>query len=226
MAEIVVWLLFQTLRQRVDGKRRAVEEMAVLVDEQRQRAWFAVAGIDGQRCLRQVPACQLDAGLCTGLAAQGEDAGHEGEFTHRDAIDKIFAAAVDGIPDFEQVFTILGNLAGDDRVGMETEVVIVGQFIASGIADGHGGLKPAGDGVGKIGNQGTGAHGDDNLLALPGLEAILILVGGENLAVDGGGEGDGHLRRGWCGPGCRFFLGLPADSSWRLLASFLLNSAY
>ena len=60
---------------------------------------------------------------------------------------------------------------------METEVVVVGHFFPLGIVERQRGLKPAGHGVGQVGDQLPGTDGDDHLLPLAGLEPIAVHVG-------------------------------------------------
>ena len=49
---------------------------------------------------------------------------------------------------------------------MEVEVVGVGDFFALGIGERHGGLEPAGDGVGDVGDELARLGGEDEALAL------------------------------------------------------------
>ena len=58
------------------------------------------------------------------------------------------ALPIYGIVDLEGVDTVFGDLVIEDRVGMEEEVVGILDFLARGIRQPEGGLKPAGDGVG------------------------------------------------------------------------------
>lgn len=126
-----------------------------------------------------------------GGAAERVDAGHEGEFADGDAVDEVFATAVNGVFDFDGVVAVGGEFCKEDGVGVEAEVVVVGDLLALGVVEREGGLKPARHGVGEIGNEGAGAGGEHReLLTLARGETIAVDLTGENLAVDGVRQGD------------------------------------
>ena len=109
---------------------------------------------------------------------------------------------------------------------MEAVVVGVGHFVALGIVEAERGLEPAGHGVGEVGDQFARAGGDDQLLALGGLEAIAVHAAGHDLAVDDGGQRDVHgrlaARRRACPRlACRLRAGIAGGAS---LAGCLENS--
>ena len=102
--------------------------------------------------------------------------------------------------DLQGVGAVFGDFVVEDRVGMEEEVVGILDFPARGIGESEGGLKPAGDGVGDVGEQFARLGGDHDVLALGGLEAIASDAAGGDLPVDEDGQGDvgGRFRRGAC----------------------------
>ncbi len=69
----------------------------------------------------------------------------------------------------------------EHRIGMETEVVVVRQLIALRIVKRQSRLKPAGNGVGQIGDQFPRTGGDDQVLALVRLEPIPVRIAGREL---------------------------------------------
>ena len=71
----------------------------------------------------EIPASEFDGGLGARRAAQREDAGHIRQLTQGDAIDKILAATVDGIPDLDDVFAVLGDFIVQDWVRVEQVMV-------------------------------------------------------------------------------------------------------
>ena len=144
--------------------------------------------------LGQVPALELDGGLRAGPAAQREDARHERQLAHGDAVDEVLAAAVDGVLDLDHVLAVLRDLVVEDRIGMEAEVVVIGQLLALGVVERQGGLEPAGHGVGQVGDQLPCAGGHDQALALAGLEAIPVHAAGHDLAVDDDRQRDTSSR--------------------------------
>ena len=81
----------------------------------------------------------------------------------------------------------------EDRVGVEQVMVGVRQFMALGVVKGQSRLEPAGDGVGKIGDQFPRRGGDDQLQPFAGLEPVAVHAAGQDLAVDDGRQGDVHL---------------------------------
>ncbi len=137
-----------------------------------------VPRVHGQLVHRQVPARQLDGGLSPGGAAQRKDAGDERNLADGDAIHEIRTAAVDGVLDLDHVLPVLRDLEEEDRIGMEVVVVVVGQLVPVGIVQRQRGLEPAGHGVGQVGDQFPRAGGDDQPLALSGLEAVAVRVAG------------------------------------------------
>ena len=95
-----------------------------------------------------------------------------------DAIHEIRPAAVDRVLDLDDVLPVFGDLEEQDRIGMETIVVVVGQLFSLGVVERQRGLEPAGHGVGQVGDQLPRAGGDDQSLALAGLEAVAVGVAG------------------------------------------------
>ena len=79
---------------------------------------------------------------------------------------------------------------------METVVVAIRQFASLGIANRHGGLKPAGHGIGQIRPQVARADGDHQSLTFARLEPIAIDAAGHDLSVHDGRQRDVHLRFG------------------------------
>ena len=135
-----------------------------------------------------------DGGLGAGRAAQREDAGHIRQLAQGDAIDEILAATVDGIPDLDHVFAVLGDFIMQDRVGVEQVMVGVLQFMALGVVKRQGGLEPAGHGVGKIGDQFPRRGHDHQPHPLAGLKPIAVHAAGQDLAVNDGRQRYVHLR--------------------------------
>ncbi len=68
-----------------------------------------------------------------GRASQRENGGYKRLLGHRDAIDKIFASAIDGVVDGQDIIAVAGDLVIKNRVGVETEVVGEGDFAAISI---------------------------------------------------------------------------------------------
>jgi len=99
----------------------------------------------------KVPSVGADRRVGSGAAAQGKDAGHVRQFAEGNAVDEILTAAIDGVVYFERVVAIGGDLVVENRVLVETEMVGGGEFLAGCVAEGDGGLEPAGDGVGDVG---------------------------------------------------------------------------
>ena len=156
-----------------------------------------VAGVQGQRidagpfafgihrhlAHGEVPARELDGGFGAGAAAQREGAGHKRQFADGDAIHEILAPPIEGVPDLDGVFAVLGDGIVKDGIGMEAVVVVIRQFIAVGIVKRQNGLKPAGNRVGQIGDQFARAGRNHQLLTLMRLEPVPVgLAGGERLA--------------------------------------------
>src|SRR5208283_4753099 len=129
-------------------------------------------GVLHQANIGQVPAGDADGRAATRPAAQGKDAGDEGQFAEGDAVDEILAAAIDGVVDLEGVVAIGGDLVIEDRVLVEAVVVGGGDLFAGGIAQADGGLEPAGDGVGDVRNQFAGAHRNHQAQTLGRMEMI------------------------------------------------------
>ena len=154
--------------------------------------------IHRQLMQREVPTSQLDGSRCARPPAQRENAGHEGHLAQGDAVHEVLTPAVDGVLDFQDVIAVLGDLVVDDRVGVEAEVVGIGQLVAPGVQELEGGLEPARDGVGQVGNQPPRADGGDQARALGGLEAEAVHVAGHDLSVHDDGEGlrDGQPHAG------------------------------
>ena len=135
-----------------------------------------------------------------GRAAQREDTGQEGNLAHGQAIHEILAATIDRIANLDRVLAVLGRFVEQHRVGMEEIMVGIGQFMAPGVVERQGGLKPAGHGVGDIRNQFLRGGGDDQALTLAGLEAIAVHLAGHDLAVDHRRQRDLDRRGGGRGP--------------------------
>ena len=146
------------------------------------------------RACRQIPAFEFDRSLGAGWAAQRKDAGHIRQLAQGDAIDEILPATVDGIPDLDHVFAVLGDFILQDRVGVELVVVGMLQFMALGVVKRHGGLEPARHGVRKIGDQFTRRDYDHKFHPLAGLKAIAIHAAGQGLAINDGRQRYVHLR--------------------------------
>jgi hypothetical protein len=148
----------------------------------------------------------MDGGLRAGAAAEREGAGHKRQLSDGYAIHEILAPAVDGVADLDGVFAVLGQGKVDDGVGMEAVVVVIRQFVSIGIVKRQNGLKPAGDGVGQIGDQFARAGRNHQLVTLVRLETIPVgfargktRLGGRprqtglDASVDGGRQRDGHV---------------------------------
>ena len=82
----------------------------------------------------------------------------------------------------------------ENGIGMETVAVGIGQLVSLGIVERQRGLKPAGHGVGQIGNQLPRRDGDDQLLPLACREPIAVYAAGHDLAVQRGRKRDVHER--------------------------------
>ncbi len=180
----VVRLLFQAFRQRVHREGHDVGEPVLPA---RTRADKRPAS----RCLLstvslavgQIPTLQLDGGRRAGRAAQREDAGHERQLAHGDAIDEILAAAVERVVDRQHVLAVLRDLEEDHRVGLEAVVVAIRHFLPLRVVERQHRLEPAGHGVGNVGDQLPRLDAGHQALALAGLEAIAVHAAERDLAV-------------------------------------------
>ena len=165
-------------RQRIHGEGEMVGHICLRAHHQRINPRRILPVIAGHAGGGQVPARHLDFGLRARRTAERKDARDKRHFARRDAIDKILAPAINRIPDLEHVFAVLGHFIEENRVGMETVMVGVGDFISLRVVNGDGGLKPAGDRVGQIGHQFAGGGGDDQLLPFVRLEAVTVHAAG------------------------------------------------
>ena len=189
---LVIGFAVQTLRQRIQCEGDVVgEETSGGGDHVDAR--LGVLGGRRQGRLFQVPAIDLDLDRFARAAAQGEDAGHERQLADRDPIDKTFAAAVQRFVDCEQIFAVLGDLEVDHRVGVETEIIVIRQFLSAGVAEPQNGLKPAGNAVGYVGDQVARLGGDCQALALGCLKTIPVHLARGNLAVHRARQRDAHF---------------------------------
>jgi len=114
---------------------------------------MGVAQVERDRAGAEVPAAQLHAALRAHGSAQGEDARDERQLAESDTVDEILASPIDRVADFDHVLAVLSEGVAQHGIGIETKVIGEGQFVSRGIADGHVGLKPAGHGIGQIGDQ-------------------------------------------------------------------------
>jgi len=100
--------------------------------------------------------------------SQRENACEMGKLAQGDAIDEIRTAAVDRILDLHHILSVLRNLEQQCGIRMESEVVLVRHPSALGVDQLQGGLEPARNRVGQVGDEFPSAGRDDQLLSLIG----------------------------------------------------------
>lgn len=188
--EGVVGLDFDERDESVNLVRDDVGGVGAAAEGGLPDAGGARLAVDAEAVGVQVPAGDGDVAFLSGAAAEREDGGDEGSLADTDAIDEILSAAIDGVANFEGVGAVGGDLVVEDGIGAEAIVIDECELVAALVVEGDGGLEPAWNGVGEIGDELAGAGLDDELLALGGEKAELVDVAGENLAVneDGGFE--------------------------------------
>ena len=195
-ARVVVGLDLEQVGLGVERDAHGVGELAVAAHGNEKRAGLAVFGLEGKPFGGEVPPGKFEGGPFTAARAEGEDAGDKRQFADGDAIDKIFAPAVNGVLDLQHIGAVGRNDGAENGVRIETVVVGVGDLPAGGVGETEGGLKPARHGVGEIGDEGAGAGDHDDALAFAGGETDVVDLAGENLAVHDRGQRD--FSGGFC----------------------------
>ena len=197
-AGVVVGLDLAQVGLGVECDAHGIGELAVTAHGNEKRAGLAVFRLEGEALGGEVPPGKFEGGPFTAARAEREDAGDKRQFADGDAIDKIFAPAVNGVLDFHHIGAVGRNDVAENGVRMETVVVGVGDLTAGGVGETERGLKPARHGVGEIGDEGAGAGDHDDALAFARGETDVVDLAGENLAVHDRGQGD--FRDGfWAG---------------------------
>ena len=156
-------------------------------------ARFCVLRGRGERGLPQIPPVHLDPYRGAHPTAQWKNAGHERNLSDGDAVDEVFASAIDSISDAEHVLTVFGYFIGKRGVRIETVIVVERHHFAVRVAERQHGLEPAGYGVGDVGDQLPRGRGDNQMPALPRLEAIPVDFSRCDLSVHGARWGDADL---------------------------------
>lgn len=191
---MVVGLDLKQVGLAVQRDAHGIGEVAVAAHEEEEGAGPAVLRVQGEPVGGEVPSGELEGGRFAAAGAERKNPRDKREFANRHAIDEILPAAENGILDFEHVAAVGRNDVAQHGVGVETVVVGVGDLAAGGVAQAERGLKPAGRGVGEIGEEGAGAGDHDDALAFARGKADAVDFAGEDLAVHDRGQGKVHGR--------------------------------
>ena len=185
----IVGFLLGRVGQVRDAERHGVGDEVGVVEADESLVGALGRQVELHLVLRQVGAEEFHVDLGAAPSADGPDVRDERHGPDGEAIDEVAPAAEDGVADLDHVLAVGGHLEHQDRVGVEAEVVDVGDVAALGVVQGEDGLEPSGDAVGDEGQDVLGLDAQDERLAGLGGEAEEVFVGVEDLAVGQRGQG-------------------------------------
>jgi hypothetical protein len=182
--------------ERFEHDAGGIRELGVAAHRDVEGAGFLPSGVERELVGREIPAGEFEVGALAATGAERINAGDEGQLADGDAVDEVFATAVNRVFDFDGVSAVGGNVETQDRIGAVAVVVGVGEFAAAFVVERERRLEPAGHGVGEVGDERAGVGDHDDALALFRGETEAVDFARHDLTVHDGGNGDFHFRLG------------------------------